>query len=201
MSLRLTLICNAATAATRAAAFADDEALEPFSAVQAAALGASFAPILARVDQAWTSPALRARQTAALLGLDATETTALADLDLGRWAGQSLAAVERDEPTALGQWVGDPETAPHGGESIAALVHRVGGWMAGLEALATGAAPRHVAVTHAAIIRAALLVALEAGPRAFWRIDVEPLCVARLQGQSGRWTIRSFGRLAEQREA
>ena len=58
-----------------------------------------------------------------------------------------------------------------------------------------GAGPRIVAVTHAAVIRAAMIIVLDADPRAFWRIDVEPLCFARLQIQPGRCSVRAFGQV------
>jgi broad specificity phosphatase PhoE len=50
-----------------------------------------------------------------------------------------------------------------------------------------------VVVTHASVIRAAIVHAIEAGPRSFWRIDVSPLSVTRLSGDRGRWTLSSIG--------
>ena len=50
-----------------------------------------------------------------------------------------------------------------------------------------------VAVTHASVIRAAILHAIEAGPRSFWRIDVAPLSLTRLSGDVSRWTLVSIG--------
>ncbi len=182
MGVRLTLVCHAATEATRQAAFPLDEPLEPLAAAKAAALAAS----LARVDQAWTSPALRAKQTASALGLDAAIDPALADLDLRLWAGRRLEEVEASDAAGLRRWSTDPTAAPHGGESVERLLRRVGGWLDGK----AGHQGRLLAVTHAAIIRAAILVALDAHPRAFWRIDVEPLCFATLQQHGGGWTWR-----------
>ena len=50
---------------------------------------------------------------------------------------------------------------------------------------------RIVAVTHPAVIRAAILVALDAPPKSFWRIDIAPMSrtVMHLRGQA--WTLRS----------
>src|SRR5690348_81282 len=84
MSVRLTLLCHAATAATRAAAFPLDEPLEAASRASAAAL----APRLGRHDRCLTSPALRARETVAALGRDAATEPALRDLAMGAWAGR-----------------------------------------------------------------------------------------------------------------
>lgn len=49
---------------------------------------------------------------------------------------------------------------------------------------------RFVVVTHAAVIRAAVVAALDASPRTFWNVDAEPLCFVRLQAHAGRWKLR-----------
>jgi broad specificity phosphatase PhoE len=50
-----------------------------------------------------------------------------------------------------------------------------------------------VAVTHGAVVRAAVLVVLGAPAQGLWRIDVAPLTATVLRGGSGRWTVRSTG--------
>jgi broad specificity phosphatase PhoE len=52
------------------------------------------------------------------------------------------------------------------------------------------------AVTHASVIRAAIVHAIGAELRSFWRIDVAPLSLARLNGGAGRWTLASLGPLS-----
>jgi broad specificity phosphatase PhoE len=52
---------------------------------------------------------------------------------------------------------------------------------------------RVVAVTHPAVIRAAIILALDAKPVSFWQIDILPLCRVRLRDNSGRWTLLSIG--------
>ena len=125
MTTRLTLVCHAATPATRASAFPADEALDPRWLPRLASLAGS----LGRVDQAWTSPALRARQTAEGLGLVATSESLLRDCDYGRWTGRSFNDVEAQEPELLAEWLRDPAAAPHGGESIIDLIRRVAVWL------------------------------------------------------------------------
>ncbi len=49
---------------------------------------------------------------------------------------------------------------------------------------------RTVAVTHPAVIRAALVVALNMPLVTFWRIDVPPLTATGLHWRSGIWTLR-----------
>ena len=184
MSLILTLVCHASTRAVRDATFPLDEPLDPQGHAKAAALASR----IRRVDTAWTSPALRATQTAAALGLAAAIEPALRDIDFGRWAGRSLTEIEVGEPDAVALWITDSADSPHGGESIIELIQRVRTWL-DIVAKLDG---RIVAVTHPAVIRAAIIVALDANPFSFWRIDVAPLCCVRLRGNSGRWTLLSM---------
>jgi broad specificity phosphatase PhoE len=185
MTPRLTLLCHAPTAAVRRAAFPADEPLDERGAAQAAAVAGS----LGGFDSVWTSPALRARQTAAALRLSAREDVALRDCDFGRWAGRRLADLQAQEPEAVATWIDDPVAAPHGGESILDVLRRVGAW---LEARREERG-RSIAVTHPAVIRAAVMHVLGTPPSAFWRIDVEPLSVTDLRRNGDRWTLRSTG--------
>ncbi|WP_198168134.1 histidine phosphatase family protein [Herbidospora yilanensis] len=103
---------------------------------------------------------------------------ALRDLDMGSWAGGRLADID---PAELARWVGDLGAAPHGGESVNDLVVRVRGW---LERFDGGTV---FAVTHPAVVRAAVSVATGADYR---RLDVPPLGRASLTGVGGRWNLR-----------
>ena len=49
-----------------------------------------------------------------------------------------------------------------------------------------------MAVTHAAVIRAAIVHVIEAGPKSFWRIDVLPLSLTDLRTNGRRWVFRSM---------
>jgi broad specificity phosphatase PhoE len=182
MSVRLTLIAHGATAATRDARFPRDEPLE----AAAEAKAQSLAKHIGRVDVAWTSPALRTVQTAEALGLVTSIQPLLADIDLGAWAGKSLVEVEAADPTGLARWMDDPAAAPHGGEAVEHLLQRIGVW---LDQTGTENG-RIIAVTHPAVIRAAAIIALDAPPKSFWRIDIEPLSLSRLDSHAGRWTVR-----------
>jgi broad specificity phosphatase PhoE len=190
--MRLTLICHASTRAVRQAVFPEDEPLDAIGEAKARAL----AGLLHPADQVWSSPAQRARQTAQALKLDAKLEPLLADCDYGRWSGQRLADIQTDEPDATFAWLSDPSAAPHGGESIHSLLQRVAGWLDGLDANAD----HIIAVTHAAVIRAAVIHALGAGAEAFWRIDVNPLSLTDLRRSHGRWTLRATGVEVAQRD-
>jgi broad specificity phosphatase PhoE len=183
--MRLTLVCSLSTSALRTATFPGDEPTDPQSEAGASGMISR----LGRVDRAWTSPALRAKQTAAALGLVVTVEAALRDCAYGRWTGRRLGDVQTEEPDAVAAWITDPAAAPHGGESVLEVLSRVARW---LDERA-GETGHSVAVTHPAVIRAAIIHAIRATPQSFWRIDVPPLSVTDLRYRDGRWTLRSTG--------
>jgi broad specificity phosphatase PhoE len=195
---RLLLVRHAATSATRAAAFPADEPIEEGAAALAAGLAGLVARGRGAVDEltaadesaaprvdVLASPALRCAQTAAAAGLAPRVEPLLAECDFGAWAGRSLAELHAQDADAVGAWMGDPEVAPHGGESLRAFAARVAGWLDG-QAAGDGAT---LAITHGGVVKAALVHALGAPLDAFWRIDVAPLAVTELHAHDGRWTI------------
>jgi broad specificity phosphatase PhoE len=177
---RLLLIRHGSTDAVRRNAFPVDEPLDAAGRAAAARLAGR----LGR-GEALCSPALRARETAAAAGLDAVVDPLIAECDLGAWSGRTLAEVYEANPGATGAWLSDADACPHGGESLAALLRRVGGWMAA-QAAQDG---RAIAVTHAGVVKAAVVHALGAPPAAFWRVDVAPLGLTELHAHDGRWTV------------
>jgi broad specificity phosphatase PhoE len=188
MTARLDLLAHGASAATRAARFPDDEALEVYAVGALEQLKGQPRPYA----NVLTAPARAARETAQALGLNAEVEIALRDCDYGRWRGLTSKDVAEREPEAFVAWLGDPTAAPHGGESIAALIERVDAWLT--QALAREGAT--LAVTHASVVRAAIVHALGA-PSAFARIDVAPLSLARLSGHAGRWNLVALGPLGD----
>jgi broad specificity phosphatase PhoE len=177
--VRLTLVSHAMTDAVSAGRFPTDEPLNALGHRQADACVE-----LGPTEAAYCGPEKRTRQTAELLGLRAAVEPLLADLDCGRWRGDVLGGVE---PAELAIWLTDPAQAPHGGESVVQVIERVRRWM---DALA-GERGRLVAVTHPAVVRAAILVALDAPARSFWRIDVAPVSRTVLHFRGHAWTLRS----------
>jgi broad specificity phosphatase PhoE len=190
MTARLDLMAHGSSLATRAARFPDDEALEASAVVALEALNGR----LRTYGRVLTSPGRAARETAAALGLGADVEIALRDCDYGRWRGLASSDVARREPDGFAAWLGDPAAAPHGGESLAELIRRVGVWLA--ESLARDGVT--LAVTHASVVRAAIVSALGASSSAFWRIDVPPLSLARLSGWRGRWNLVALEALEAQ---
>jgi broad specificity phosphatase PhoE len=184
MPARLTFIANASTPAVRAAAFPSDEGLDKFGRRDALALAKEFRHDLLVL----TSPAKRAIETAAALGLDAKVDESLRDLDLGRWAGCTLSDIAASEPEAFASWFSDPGAAPHGGETVDGLFARTAIWLG----TALSQQQHIIAVTHPAVIRAAVVAAIHAGPASFWHIDIAPLGVVELGSNGMRWTLRSI---------
>ena len=190
MTTRLHLLSSASTASVSAIAFPADEPLD-----QRGRDGlAGFSDRLPAYDLLLRSPALCAAQTAAGLALDATVEPVLRDCDFGRWAGRSLAEVQAQAPEAVADWLQNPHAAPHGGESFADVMTRVGGWMDGF--LATSGSV--MAITHASVMRAAIAHALGAGPETFRHIDIAPLTRARLSGSGARWTLAALVSLKDE---
>jgi broad specificity phosphatase PhoE len=177
----LLLVRHAATSATRAAAFPADEELDERGRQQAAGLVAAV-PGHAQVI---TSPARRCRQTAEAAGLTAAVDEGIAECDFGTWAGRSLAEVNAEDPRAVQSWMLDPDSAPHGGESLAMFAARIGRWL-DTQAEHGG---RLLVITHGEVVKASVIHALGAPLAAFWRVDASPLSITELHAHGGRWTV------------
>ncbi|VBA61817.1 Phosphoserine phosphatase 1 [Mycobacterium attenuatum] len=173
---RLTLVSHAMTDAMAVGRFPGDEPLNDIGRRQAETAGRLG---IGRVTQL-AAPERRAGQTAELLGLQAATDPRLADLDCGRWRGTTLENIDHHD---LQTWLTDPARAPHGGESVVDLIGRIAGWLQSLTA-------DTVAVTHPAVIRAAILVALDGPPKSFWRIDIAPVSRTVMHLRKHRWTLR-----------
>lgn len=177
--VRLSLVSHAMTDAMAAGRFPTDEPLNSLGHRQVDATTE-----LGAFDTAYCGPEKRTRQTAELLGIRADVLPQLADLDCGRWRGDLLGGVR---PAELAIWLTDPTQAPHGGETVVELISRVRRWMNSISAHRG----KLVAVTHPAVIRAAVLVTLDAPPKSFWRIDIAPVSRTVLHYRGHAWTLRS----------
>ncbi|MBB5406551.1 broad specificity phosphatase PhoE [Paraburkholderia sp. HC6.4b] len=199
MDTRLLLVSHAATAAQRAGRFPADDPLDARGRVEAEAARPRLA--LPADGAVFTSPAASARETAVALGLSATPADALADTDYGKWRGQRLADIADATPRELAAWTREPDAAPPGGESFGQLVQRVGEWLDAQQAdlrscnavneasFAASAQGRTiVAVTHATLLRAAIVHALGASPTVFCRIEIAPLSVVELRHSRRGWS-------------
>jgi len=182
--MRVTLFCHGSTAAVRSASFPADEPLDERGVRESAGRVGT----LGRHDEVRCSPALRCRQTVDALGVVACPDPLLAGCDHGSWAGRSLDEVGASDPAGLRAWLTDPGFDGHGGESLTDLVGRIGSWLDARP----GPAHAVLGVCDAAVVRAAVVHALQATPRSIWRIDVAPLSATLLVGEPGRWSLRAL---------
>jgi broad specificity phosphatase PhoE len=185
MTTRFTWICHASTRTLRLGAFPADEPIDDRDAAKIAAAAGG----IEKPDRVWRSPMLRAGQTAEALGLAGIIEPALRECDYGRWSGCTLKEIHRQDPDGLAAWMRDPASAPHGGETIVDLIHRVGAWIDDHRR----DSGHTVIVTHAGVIRAAIIHVIQAAPSSFSRIDVAPLSRTVFSAHDGQWRLACMG--------
>lgn len=126
------------------------------------------------------SPAARAHVP------DAATEHRLRPWHLGDWSGRAL---EDLPPEQLAAWRSDADWAGHGGESLRAVSRRVTALLADWH----DRDGRMVAVTHASVVRAAVLHALRAPVDAAWDLDVRPGSSTELHTTSSGWRVLTVG--------
>ena len=199
MGTRLLLVSHASTASQRAGRIPADDPLDARGLAEIEVEAARMRLAIPADAAAFVSPAVCARDTALALGLAATVDSALADMNYGDWHGRRFADLAIEAPQDLAAWTRNPDAAPSGGESCSQLVKRIGAWLdafddASSSTTTTRSASDHhhartiVAVTHAPLLRAAIIHALGASPEVFPRIEVAPLSVVELRRSQRGWT-------------
>ncbi|WEK29293.1 MAG: histidine phosphatase family protein [Candidatus Pseudomonas phytovorans] len=175
-AVRLTLICHALTQAQKTGRLhcAEDGILPLAQKTDAILPGM----------QVLTAPERRACETAAWLSGPMQIELALADCDLGHWQGLPLKQLQAEQPQALEEWLQDPASAVHGGESFADVCLRVAAWLAAFDTPG-----EWLAVTHPMVMRAVLVQVLGCPIQASQRIDVLPLSRLELSF-TGQWRLR-----------
>ncbi|MEU9986981.1 histidine phosphatase family protein [Streptomyces sp. NPDC048045] len=181
MTIRVTFLCAPGGDAT-VDPLLGDVPLSDLGLHRAAAAQAMLPPH----ELAVRAPSIRCSQTAAALGLEAAVEPALHDLGLGTWCGRTVDEVAAADPHGFAAWLKDPDAAPHEGESVRRLCRRTANWL-GSMAPDTG---HTVALTEAAVVRAALIHALGVPARAFWHLAVPPLSTVSLTLEGGCWDVR-----------
>ena len=116
MAHRLLVVAHAATTATRSLVFGDPGGL----------LQTEIRRLSGRVASWASGPEAACQATAVCLGSQAEPIPDLRDCDFGAWRGRTLVDVAVEHARALDAWLHDPYAAPHGGESLAELIDRVG---------------------------------------------------------------------------
>jgi broad specificity phosphatase PhoE len=186
MHLRVTFVAAARSSSLLAERFQDDRPLDQAGWDEVQRVAHDLVP-LAAAELRYCSPTPRSRATGDALGYAPLVQPALRDCDMGRWRGLTLGEAMAREPSAVDAWLADPRSAPHGGEPLMSFISRVGGW---LDTRPVDDGSRIVAVAEPAVVRAALVYALKAGPSSYWNIDVRPLSTITLAGHNGRWNLR-----------
>jgi broad specificity phosphatase PhoE len=185
MALRLTLLASSRSSSVLDVRFGDSRSLDAAGWDDVQRAGPSLSHLSA-AELRYCSPSVRCRETAHALGLSAVAQPALRDCDMGRWGGYTLREVASREPQAVQNWLADPRSAPHGGESLVTFIQRIGGW---LDTRPAGDGSWIVAVTEPGVMRAALCYVLKAPPKSYWHIDAQPLSRITLAGSAGEWSL------------
>lgn len=141
------------------------------------------------IDAVRTSPRERAVETAAAIaagrGFAADTADALDEIDFGRFTGRTFAELDGDPDWRRWNERRATARAPEG-EAMAAAQARITGFLQNLRDSHAGAVV--ACVSHADLIKAAVLAALGASLDAVHRLDVDPASVTRLQVES--WGVR-----------
>jgi probable phosphoglycerate mutase len=146
---------------------------------QARATGEWLAPLSGTFDALVSSPVLRTRQTAEILAeffdLEIDEEPGIAEMEFGTWDGMSFTEVHEKHPDEISSWLGDLESAPHGGESFRAVEKRV---LEGRDRMmAAYAGQTAVVVSHVTPIKTLVADALGAPLEAVYRMELAPASV------------------------
>jgi broad specificity phosphatase PhoE len=148
-----------------------------------------------RVASWFSGPEQACQATALCLGGDAEPIAELRECDFGSWNGRALADIAFQDARALDVWLHDAYAAPHGGESLAELINRVGGvlddhlWPQG----------RSVIVVTPLVARAAAVHALGTQPDMIFRIDLAPLGRLLISRSDQIWRLQGLTATANQR--
>ena len=179
MAQRLLVVAHAPTSTTKALVFGDPGELVRWE---------EFRRLSGRIASWVSGPESVCQATALRLGGAAEGIQELGECDFGTWTGKALADVASQNPSGLETWLRDPRVAPHGGESLAVLINRVGRvlddqqWPDG----------RSVAVVTPLVARALLVHALGAAPEVIFRIDIAPLGRALISRSQQTWRLTSL---------
>jgi broad specificity phosphatase PhoE len=136
-----------------------------------------------KLDAVYSSPRERARDTAAAIAaphrLVVEVDESLDEIDFGAWAGLTFRELERDARWRA--WNRDRErNTPPGGESIHAVQQRVLGTLRKLARTRFG--ERVALVTHAEVIRSAILYLRGWSPSRHDEVEVPPASVTTVLG-------------------
>lgn len=146
---------------------------------QAAAVAAALAQ-RGGIDLVLTSPLRRAQQTAQAVadaaGVPLSADDALVETDFGSWEGMTFGEVMARWPDEMAAWMADPDVAPPGGESFAAVAVRVNAALDRLLAAYQGQTA--VVVSHVTPIKSIICRALLAPSAALFRFHLDVAAIS-----------------------
>ena len=146
-------------------------------------------------DVLLTSPMLRTRQTAAIIGarigLEPIVVDGLQEGRFGDWDGLTFAEVMTGWPDLMADWLASPDVSPPGGESVRAVVIRVSSALDGI--LEAHPGRRIIVAAHVGSIRAMTTRALGSPLESMNRMELAPASITTLTWYSdGNASMRSF---------
>lgn len=147
------------------------------------------------VERVFTSPMERCRQTAepiaALTGRPAEVAEAINEIDFGVWSGGEIRTLDPDP--AFVRWnVGRDNACCPNGESMLEVQARVLRWMEGVVASGVRAV---AAVSHADVIKAAVMLTLGLSPRAHDRLEVSPGSITAISGSERGYKLMTLNEM------
>ena len=147
---------------------------------QARRTGEWLAPLSGTFDALISSPVRRTHETAEILAefldLAIEFEHGMAEMEFGTWDGLSFQEVHQKWPDELTAWLGDLESAPHGGESFRAVEKRV---LEGRDRIVSAYEGQTVVVvSHVTPIKTLVADALGAPLEAVYRMELAPAAVS-----------------------
>lgn len=170
-----------------------ESALTDTGRVQADAVASALAQ--QGIDAIVSSPLRRSRETAERVArevaVDVEFCDELTETDFGEWAGMSFSEAQKHSGADLDRWLADPEAAPPGGESFAAVARRVSD--ARDKILAQHRAGTVLIVSHVTPITVMVQQALLAPLQALYRMRLDTARLTEIDCYSdGPMVLRRF---------
>ncbi len=196
------LIRHGETAATKKGVICghSDVALTTEGVEQAEIMGTWFSDM--HVESIFASPLARTVQTADIIAKYTQLSTyykhsGLVEKKEGEWEGKTYWQIREENPKVWEKWSNDPiNFAPPEGESVKDFVARVGRAQSDiLKNYTTG--NKIILVTHAGVIKAMIMNALEIPIENFFRIDIPAASVSRIDWSESFSTLKYSGLILE----
>lgn len=152
-----------------------------------AAQAAAITSVVPSVDRLICSPSLRARQTAAVFGIEPEIDDRWLEMDYGDFDGMPMAEVPRDQ---WGLWVSDLDFRPPNGETLREMGARV--YAACNDLVDCARDSDVVVVSHATPIKAAMAWALGVDVGITWRSHIDQASVTKVIMRDRGPTLNAF---------